>query len=129
VIALHECGHAIVGLISKLPVTEVVLAERTGATRVEGDRKHIPPGLLSLLYAGYCAEIEFGIQPREAIVGALVDMQQAYLFFPGHNPSIELAKTGSLVTYHRQVIHRASIELMAKRKLYRDDLLRLMDAA
>lgn len=127
VISLHECGHAIVGMIRKLGVTEVTLGEQTGETRIVGNG--LPLGLLSLFYAGYCAEVEFGIEPREATLGAVIDMDQATSLFPGHNPAIELAKTRSLVSYHRQVINQASMELMAKRKLRRDDLLRLMDDA
>ena len=127
-IAVHECGHAIVGLLRKLLIINVVLGDDAGGTIVQGTGE-IPTGVLQMLYAGYCAEVEFGIDPAAARRSSRTDLEIANLLFPGHSPSIEVAKTRSIVHYHRDVIHRASQELLTARQLGRDVILKLLEDA
>jgi hypothetical protein len=127
-IAVHECGHAVVGLLRKLLIINVVLGDNIGGTIVQGHGE-IPTGLLQMLYAGYCAEVEFGIDPAAARRSSRSDIETASLLFPSHSPSIEVAKTRSIVHYHRDVIHRASQELLVARRLGRDAILKLLEDA
>ena len=79
-----------------------------------------------MFYGGYCAELEFGFDPMDAGISSRSDMHQAMSRFPNHNRRVEMSKVRSLVRYHKDAIHKASLELMAKRELRRADLLRLM---
>lgn len=127
-VAIHECGHALVGHLRQLHVVAVQLAN-IGGTVVEEDQSAPPPGLLDFFYAGLCAEIEFGYSLRVALDGCKTDLLLASTVFPGHNPAPVLARTRSLVRYHKDTITRVARELMTHGHLARADLLRLMRTA
>lgn len=126
--AIHESGHAVVGHLSKLHVERVfLLGDGNGGTVVDVEPNEAR--MLHFYYAGYCAELEFGGDPRAAALGAGSDALLASALFPGHRPAVEIARARSLVRYHKDVIHQTALELMAKRRLEHGDLVRLMDAS
>jgi len=127
-IAVHECGHAIVGILRNMHILGVALGEDMGGTLVMGTGE-VTSGVLQMLYAGYCAEVEFGIDPVAATRHSRTDMLMADLLFPRHSPAVEVAKTRSIVRYHKDVIDQASRELLIARRLWRTALLRLLKDA
>src|SRR5262252_8096588 len=88
VTALHESGHALVGVLRGLNILEVQLGPNDEGRTSVCARKDTP-GILAFLYAGFCAELEFGCSPQDAGLGATDDFDLAQGLFPGHSPSAE----------------------------------------